>query len=344
MRDWRLRIDDIAEPVPQAGQVLVNVLACGICGSDLHLVQHGEESRRVSDSLRAGEPEDPMAPKPFDPAHDVVMGHEFCCEVVEVGRGVEQVAVGDVVVSMPIGFDPAGMHAIGFSNHYPGGYAERMVLNELLCMKVPGGLPATMAALTEPLAVGVHAVAKSRITSGESAIVLGCGPVGLACIADMKMRGIGPIVAADFSPTRRRLAELMGADEVVDPAHERAIDTWRRVDGVRPLVIFEAVGVPGMIEQAMRMAPRGARILVVGVCMQQDHIHPLVGIGRELTIQFVLGYEPAEFSDALMAIADGKVDLSPWHTGTVGIDAVPDAFAQLGNPDAHAKILVVPGG
>jgi threonine dehydrogenase-like Zn-dependent dehydrogenase len=135
----------------------------------------------------------------------------------------------------------------------------------------------------------------------------------------------------------------MGADEVVDPAHERAIDAWRRVDGVRPLVIFEAVGVPGMIEQAMRMAPRGARILVVGVCMQQDHIHPLIGIGRELNIQFALGYEPAEFSGALLAIADGKVDLAPWHTGTVGIDAVPDAFAQLGNPDAHAKILVVPG-
>jgi threonine dehydrogenase-like Zn-dependent dehydrogenase len=200
-----------------------------------------------------------------------------------------------------------------------------------------------MASLTEPLAVGVHAVAKSRISSGESAVVLGLGPVGLACIAAMKMRGIGPIVAADFSPKRRALAELLGADVVVDPAVEPAIEAWRKVDGIRPLVIFEAVGVPGMIEQAMRMAPKDARILVVGVCMQADTIHPLLGIGRELNIQFVLAYEPPEFALALASIAEGKVDLSPWITGTVDVEGVPQAFVDLANPEAHAKILVVPG-
>jgi threonine dehydrogenase-like Zn-dependent dehydrogenase len=157
------------------------------------------------------------------------------------------------------------------------------------------------------------------------------------------MRGIGPIVAADFSPKRRRLAELLGADVVVDPRETPAIDAWRKIDGVRPLVIFEAVGVPGMIEQAMRMAPKDARILVVGVCMQEDRIHPMLGIGRELNIQFVLAYEPAEFAQALHAIADGKVDLTPWLTGTVPVDGVPQAFHDLGNPESHAKILVVPG-
>ena len=156
------------------------------------------------------------------------------------------------------------------------------------------------------------------------------------------MRGIGPIVAADFSPKRRELAERLGADEVVDPAVEPAIDAWRRVDGTRPLVIFEAVGVPGMIDQAMRMAPKGTRILVVGACMQADTFHPMIGIGRELSIQFVLGYEPHEFAGALTAIAEGKVDLDPWLTGTVGVDGVPQAFADLGHPDAHAKILVEP--
>ena len=90
----------------------------------------------------------------------------------------------------------------------------------------------------------------------------------------------------------------MGAHEVVDPAVERPMDAWRRVDGVQPLVIFEAVGVPGMIDQAMVMAPRDARILVVGVCMQEDRIHPMAGIGRELNIQFVLGYDPTEFAGA----------------------------------------------
>ncbi len=343
MRDWQLRVDDLPDPTPGPGQVLTKVLACGICGSDLHMLVHGEESRKLSAELSEGVAIDPMAPKMFDPNQDTVMGHEFCCEVVELGPGCDNLKVGDVVVSMPVNFDTAGLHPLGYSNVYNGGYAELMVLNELLGIKVPSGLPAHMAALTEPLAVGVHAVVKSRISGGDAAVVLGCGPVGLACIAELRMRGIGPIVAADFSPKRRQLAEQLGADVVVDPNETPAIEAWRTIDGVRPLVIFEAVGVPGMIEQAMRMAPKDARILVVGACMQEDRIHPMLGIGRELNIQFVLGYAPDEFAGALGAIADGKVDLAPWLTGTVDVDGVPQAFTDLGNPEAHAKILVVPG-
>jgi threonine dehydrogenase-like Zn-dependent dehydrogenase len=343
VRDWQLRVDDIPEPVPGSGQVLTRVLACGICGSDLHLLAHGREQRALSAELNKGLPEDPVGMQMFEPEHDMVMGHEFCCEVIEVGPDVNNLAVGDVIVSMPVAFDAAGLHGIGFSNRYPGGYAELMVLNELMGIKVPTGLPVDLAAMTEPLAVGVHAVAKSRIANSESAIVLGLGPVGLACVAELKLRGIGPIVAADYSPKRRALAEALGADVVVDPRETSAIDAWRKVDGIRQLVIFEAVGVPGMINEAMRVAPRHARILIVGACMQQDHIYPMLGIGRELSLQFVLGYEPAEFTYALNAIADQRVDLSPWITGTVGIDGVPQAFQDLGNPEAHAKILVKPG-
>jgi threonine dehydrogenase-like Zn-dependent dehydrogenase len=108
------------------------------------------------------------------------------------------------------------------------------------------------------------------------------------------------------------------------------------------LVIFEAVGVPGMIEQAMRMAPKDARILIVGACMQEDRFHPMLGIGRELSLQFAFGYEPGEFVAALTKIADGKVDLSPWLTSTVGVDGVPQAFRDLADPEEHAKIMVVP--
>src|SRR6056297_1688590 len=242
MRDWQLRVDDIDMPAPGTGQVLTRVLSCGICGSDLHLLEHGEESRRLSDELAADDPDAGTGITMFDPAGDTVMGHEFCCEVVDTGPGVEHLEVGDVVVSMPVVFDDTGVHGIGFSNIYPGGYAEYMALNELLAIKVPSGLPHEMAAMTEPLAVGVPAVAKSGITPGDAAIVIGLGPVGLACIAAMKMLGIGPIVGADFSPARRALAEQLGCDEVVDPNEETAIRAWRRIDGARPLVVFEAVG------------------------------------------------------------------------------------------------------
>ncbi|MEI8239173.1 MAG: zinc-binding dehydrogenase [Actinomycetota bacterium] len=343
MRDWTLRVDELPDPVPGSGQALTKVLACGICGSDLHMLQHGEEMRRVSAELGLGSSDDPMSPKMFEPDHDTVMGHEFCCEVVELGPDCGNLKVGDIVVSMPVAFDATGVHALGYSNTYNGGYAELMVVNEMLSMKVPSGLTAQLAALTEPLAVGIHAVNKSRIAVGDAAVVIGAGPVGLACIADLRMKGIGPIVVADYSAKRRELATLLGADVVVDPRETPVIEAWKRIDGHKPLVIFEAVGVPGMIQQAMAMAPKNARILVVGACMQQDAIHPMLGIGRELNIQFVLGYEPLEFMGALEAIADGKVDLSPWHTGTVGVDGVPQAFKDLGNPDHHAKILVVPG-
>jgi threonine dehydrogenase-like Zn-dependent dehydrogenase len=342
MRDWQLRIDDLADPTPGHGQVLTKVLACGICGSDLHMLRHGEESRRLADELDADRPPDPMQLTMFDPHLDTVMGHEFCCEVIELGPGCDNLKVGDVVVSLPVAFDAAGLHPLGFSNNYNGGYAELMVLNEMLGMKVPSGLSPQIAAMTEPLAVGVHAVAKSRINSNESAIVLGCGPVGLACIAELKLRGLGPIVAADYSPKRRTLAEQLGADVVVDPSITTAIEAWRRADGVRTPVIFEAVGVAGMIDQAMRMAPKGARILIVGACMQEDRIHPMIGIGRELNLQFVLGYDPGEFAVALSSIAEGKVDVQPWLTAAVDIDGIPQAFADLADPDEHAKIMVTP--
>jgi threonine dehydrogenase-like Zn-dependent dehydrogenase len=347
MTEWTLRIDEVPDPVAGSGQVLTRVLACGICGSDLHMVQHGAEMRAMAAQFEAdaGVPPgfvDPSRPSMFEPHLDTVMGHEFCCEVVELGPGVSTLSVGDVVVSMPVAFDARGVHPLGYSNRYPGGYAELMVINEMLALPVPAGLSARIAAMTEPLAVGVHAVAKSGILPGEAAVVLGLGPVGLACVAELKRLGIGPVVGADFSPKRRELAEHLGCDVVVDPALEPAIVAWRALDTSAPLVVFEAVGVPGMIDAAMRMAPRDARIVVVGACMQQDRIHPMVGIGRELSIQFVLGYTPEEFASALRSIAEGAVDLEPMLTGSVGIDGVIDAFGDLGNPDHHAKILVEP--
>ena len=342
MRDWKLAVEDVPDPVPGPGQVLTKVLACGICGSDLHMLQHGAEQMRLAAELAESAPPEPFTLVRLDPAAATVMGHEFCCEVVETTAGCDNLKVGDIVVSMPVAFDAEGLHAVGYSSRYPGGYAEAMVLNEITGIHVPAGLSPRVAALTEPFAVGVHAVAKSRIEPGDAAIVVGCGPVGLAVIGALRLKGIGPVVAADFSPMRRALAAGRGADEVVDPNETTAIAAWQRIDGVRPLVVFEAVGVPGMIDTAMRMVPRGSRIVVVGVCMQEDRIQPMAGIRGELSVQFVLGYEPDEFAQSLQAIADGAVDLAPIVTGTVDLDGVPGAFDDLAHPDTHAKILVEP--
>jgi threonine dehydrogenase-like Zn-dependent dehydrogenase len=342
MRGGELVVDELPDPEPKPGQVLVRTLACGICGSDLHALVHGERMVALANESAEAALDDPMRPHVMDLGRDVVMGHEFAAEVVELGENAGNCAVGDVVVSMPVTFDASGVYAVGYANEYPGGYGELMILSDMLALHVPNGLEARRAALTEPMAVGVHAVNRSGIRQGEAALVLGCGPVGLAVIAALRLQGIEPIVAADFSAKRRELASVMGAHEVVDPRAEPAIDAWRRVDGTRPLVVFEAVGVPGMIDAAMTTAPRNARILVVGVCMENDTIRPMLGIGRELTIQFALGYDPMEFASTLRSIAEGDIDVEPLITGSVGIDGVPQAFRDLADPDAHAKILVEP--
>ena len=334
MRNRTMVVADVPEPVPGPGQVLVETIACGICGSDLHALLHAE---KLMESAKAS-----GAPFVFDIERDVVMGHEFSARVLTPGAGVTNVKAGDVVVSLPVILKADGFEGIGYSNQYPGGYAERMLLTAVLCLPVPAGLDPRHAALTEPMAVGIHAVAKSGIATGDAAIVLGCGPVGLAVIAALKLAGIEPIVAADFSPARRAFAGGLGAHHVVDPREETAIAAWQRIDGKRPLVIYEAVGVPGMLDSAMRDAPRGARILVVGVCMETDSIWPMVGINKELSIQFVLGYTPEEFTRTLGHIASGDIDVAPLITGEVGIAGVPEAFRTLANPDAHAKILVEP--
>ena len=332
MRDGRLIVKDIPEPKPGPGNVLVEVIACGICGSDLHALKHVDDMTNMSDSLGI----------PSDMKGDVVMGHEFSARVIELGPNASGLEVGDIVVSIPLAMTGSGMTSVGYSQAFPGGYGERMVLTPAFCVKVPDGVDPRHAALTEPMAVGVHAVAKGNMLKNEGAIVIGCGPIGLAVIAGLRLKGIEPIVAADFSPKRRSLATHMGAHVVVDPREEPAFDAWTRSAAGKTPVIFEAVGVPGVIDQIMRFAPRLSKIVVAGVCMLPDTIFPLVGIGKELNIQFVLGYDPMEFRQTLTHIANGDIDVVPLITGEVGIAGVPQAFQDLGDPEQHAKILVMP--
>lgn len=331
-RGGDLVVDTIPDPVPALGQVLVKTLACGICGSDLHAAKHAHRMVEVTKRIPGR--------KPMDLSRDIVFGHEFCCEVLDYGPKTEKrIKPGTRVCSMPLMVEADGPKGMGYSNTYVGGYAERMVLSAPLMLEVPNGLPTEHAALTEPLAVGVHAVEKANLAGDEAPLVVGCGPVGLAVIAALKLKGIRPIVAADFSPKRRELAALMGADIVVDPSAE---DPYGKLAPGKRAAVFECVGVPGLIQQIFEKAPKDARIVIVGVCMETDKIEPLFAIFKELNLQFVLGYTPEEFARSLHLLADGKVDANALITGKVGLEGVKGAFEELGNPEKHTKILVEP--
>jgi len=353
MRKQRLVVADVPLPAPGPGEVLVKTLACGICGSDLHALKHAEKF--VEAERRAG------SRFVMDLSRDIVMGHEFCAEIIEHGPETRRhLPRGERVCSRPGLVRPDGVWTVGYSNDTPGGYAEYMRLTEALLLPVPDTLATEQAALTEPMAVGVHAVEKASLGPDDSPLVIGCGPVGLAVIAALRLKGARPIVAADFSPRRRELAATLGADVVVDPKATTPWQSWREVavwrdasrapklppwipgPPLRPAVVFECVGVPGVLDQIMGAAPRGTRIVVVGVCMEQDAISPMLGIVKELSLQFVLGYTADEFAATLGAIAAGAIATAPLVTGKVGVEGVAGAFEELGSPERHAKVLVEP--
>jgi len=372
-KDKQLSVTELPEPVLEEGQTLVKVLRCGICGSDLHVRQHCDHWGALA--ARSGYRQLTSSSQP------VVFGHEFSGEVLEHGpKTTGKLKAGARVAVVPVIRRGADIDLIGLSARSPGAYAERIAVQESMMVPVPNGLKPETAALTEPMAVGWHAVRKSEIKKGEVAVVIGCGPVGLAVICMLAARGVRTIVASDFSPARRALAKACGAHVVIDPAQESPYASWRQYGfiadvpgllelsvgtreklgklplpwwqvwriaeaaGLQPKrpVIFECVGVPGVLQQVIDGAPEMARIVVVGVCMQPDTIEPSIAINKEVELRFVLGYSPLEFRDTLHMLAEGKVRCEGLVTGEVGLAGVGAAFDALRDPNRHAKILVDP--
>jgi threonine dehydrogenase-like Zn-dependent dehydrogenase len=370
----KLEVVDQPTPMPAKGQLLVDVLRCGICGSDLHARNHCDELADVM--AETGYPDFMRSDQ------SVVFGHEFCGEVLDHGPGTRKTPrAGTPVVALPLVRRGREVHAVGLSTAAPGAYAEQLVVEQSLALPVPDGLSVEAAALTEPMAVGWHAVRRSEVGKGDVAIVIGSGPIGLAVICMLKAHGVRTVIASDFSCGRRALATACGADVVVDPAQDSpyqaasghghletapdalglAVSTveklhklrlpwwhvWRAAEAVgaatpKHPVIFECVGVPGVIEDIITGAPLFSRVVVVGVCMGADRLRPSMAINKEIDLRFVLGYTPLEFRDTLHMLADGKVDVTPLVTGTVGLPGVEAAFDALGDPEAHAKILIDP--
>ncbi|WP_179472430.1 zinc-binding dehydrogenase [Mycolicibacterium vinylchloridicum] len=365
-----LSVVEMPAPQPADGQLVLDVASCGICGSDLHAKDHADEvssntqEMGYRDFMRSDTP--------------VVMGHEFSGEVAACGRKTPKAfKVGTRVVSFPLIRANGGVHLTGLSPLAPGGYAEQVVVQAAMTFAVPNGLSLDIASLTEPMAVALHAVRRSDIKKSDTAVVIGCGPVGLGIICQLRTLGVQTIVASDFSAGRRALAARCGAHVVVDPEvdspydkaakpidapalYERgmsAMETLRKLPGwqhvyrvadalgaagpKRP-VIFECVGVPGVLDGIIAAAPLNSRVVVAGVCMAADQLRPAMANAKELDLRFVFAYTPLEFRDTLHMLADGKLDASALVTGKVGLDGVAAAFEALGDPEVHAKILVDP--
>ena len=208
-----LEVRDVPEPVPERGHVRIEVLRCGICGSDLHArhgVDHWAELSRRAGYHRFARSHEP-----------VVFGHEFCGVVAEYGPGTRRsTPTGTPVVALPLLRRDQDIDAVGLSAHAPGAYADQLLVQESLMLPVPNGLPSEIAALTEPIAVAWHAVRRGDVGKRTVAIVIGCGPVGLGVILMLKAKGVRTVVASDYSAGRRALAAACGADVVVDPARD----------------------------------------------------------------------------------------------------------------------------
>lgn len=375
LHQGELTVLDLPMPEPGRGQVLLRVLRCGICGSDLHAVTHADASADVSREVQYD--------RFMRTSDHVVLGHEFVGEVVAYGdKCRRRWTVGTPVVALPLLSGSDGVDLTGLTPHVTGGYAEYVVVQESVAFPVPEGADIDTVAMTEPLAVARHAVRRGSVSRGDVAVVIGCGPIGLAVILMLKEAGVETVVASDLSPARRGLAERCGADVVVDPREQspweaydkpdghltsapeyygkalEAMRALRRVPGVpwrvalraaeathqtpKGPVVFECVGAPGLIEELITAAPIRSRVVVVGVCMEPDTFRPTMAITKEVDLIFAFCYDPVEFHDTLQLLASGAVDPSPLHTGTVGLDGVSDAFAQLKDPEAHAKILIDP--
>lgn len=348
-----LDVEDMEVPVPGKGQVLVRSLACGICGSDLHALHHLEHMFDVMGASMK-KPADTAAKKPGK----TVFGHQFCAEIVDFGPGAaRKLPVGSAVVSMPYASGPNGIEQLGYSQNLPGGFAEYMVLDEGLLLPVPNGLSAAEAAMVEPIAVGEHAVNAARFSKKSAAMVIGCGQIGLAVIATLKSRGFGPVIAVDFSERRRKVAEKLGADVIIDPAKESPHARWsefnvpatmqdlavaRYMGDPADAIIFECVGKKGLLQKLMMEAPPAAQFIVVGVCMETDYFEPVMAAAKELSLRFVIAYNMQEFSQTLDSISNGKIDAAAMISNTVGLAGVSDAFERMKDAELEVTVLVDP--
>ncbi|MFZ4121111.1 MAG: alcohol dehydrogenase catalytic domain-containing protein [Caulobacterales bacterium] len=323
-----------ADPEPGAGDLIVKVSYSGICGTDLHLTQPGMET-----PLPAG----------------MILGHEFSGEVVGVGRDAAAGwKTGERVTVMPYRACPAcgavckdGLDIICPSVSYlgiaaPGGNAEYVCVGAAQAIRLPGEVDDKAGALTEPLAVGLHAVRKAGTLLGQSVLVIGGGPVGLAVALFASLSGARRVVVSEPHQVRRQRALQMGATDVLDPAAAPLAEAFRDLTGSAPDVVFECVGVPGMIQEAITQSRLFGQVIVVGACMERDFLHPLGALTKEIDMRFALGHTRADFQFVVDCLGRGAIQPDAMVTGVVGFQDFPVAFEALRTAKESCKVLLKP--
>ncbi|MCW2296922.1 alcohol dehydrogenase catalytic domain-containing protein [Rhodococcus erythropolis] len=341
-------VAEMADAPPLAPhQIRIDVVACGICGSDLSMSK--DPCRFVEVAHNGGYP---LAT--FDPDAPVVLGHEYAGIVSETGSAVDDFMIGDRVSGIGLATDTAtGIPTIiGYSNEYHGAFGDHIVVDAFWVRKVPDHLSLEHATLAEPLHVGEMHLQQSGLTSADSALVVGCGTIGLGAIVAAKARGAQIVIASEPSPKRRELAKKMGADIVVDPFEQDPIELWNQmVAEGNPLVgqaangtliAYECSGRAGVIGELMRTLPFNSRIQVLAAPFGDETIVPVIGQFRRISINFGHGPYENAYDITLARLAAGEIDAEAIITGRVGLDGVSDAFAALRAPDEHVKILVLP--
>ncbi len=245
------------------------------------------------------------------------------CAMCRAGIGVRCLA------SKPLGF-----------GEYPGGFAEFVKTRPGSLFKLPAGMSFRAGATIEPLVVGLHGLRRSRFQLGETCLIMGAGSIGLVTLLWARFAGASTIVVSEVLMPRRDLALKLGADAAVDPRIRNPVAEMTRLTGAGPDVVFECIGEPGTLAQAINYAPRGGRVAVLGASMEDDGFAPGSAMSRELDIYFSLGLEPGEVETAIAAVASERISTEAMITHIVSLDELPKAFAAIGESGIPGKLML----
>jgi len=322
-----LAIETLPDPTPGDGQLVVKVGRCGICGSDLHMTEDAGYGRQAGD----------------------VLGHEFAGEVVALGRGVEGVRTGDLVSVIPLAScgqcaackagDLAWCEQFGLQG---GGYAEYALTRPNQCVILPKSVSLADGAIVEPLAVALHGVAMSGIKPGDKVIVLGAGPIGLAVAFWARRAGAGKVVVQDIAPHQQERALEMGATDFVIDRDDPVGASTRALGGLADIV-FECVGVPGLIAQAVQQLRGRGTIVLLGLCNMPDTFNSFAMLSKEIRLITSAFFTRGEYEAALDALERGAAEPRALVTSTISLGDTPTIFEGLKHRTHECKVLIAPG-